>query len=83
MPSLWNWTGRPRILPGMVNEADQDWAFDIPSIIMHDLGDHHRASYEFFNGDDNRVAYWYNKAFGGALPPGHTNQSANMRFPMS
>ena len=58
MPSLWNWTGRPRILPGMVNEADQDWAFDIPSIIMHDLGDHHRASYEFFNGDDNRVAYW-------------------------
>lgn len=26
---------------------------------------------------------WHNKAFGGALPPGHTNQSANMRFPMS
>ncbi|MDU0348105.1 hypothetical protein [Actinomyces sp. MRS3W] len=57
-PSLWQWTGPSRFLPGMVDEADEDWGFDIPSIIMHDLGDHPRASYEFFTGDQGRIDYW-------------------------
>lgn len=56
--NLWTWTGPSRFLPGMVDEADAEWALDIPSIVMHDLGDHRRASYEFFTGDDGRVGYW-------------------------
>ncbi|RAX20655.1 MULTISPECIES: hypothetical protein [unclassified Actinomyces] len=57
-PHDWAWNGRPRFLPGMVEEADEDWAHDIPTIIMHDLGAHGRASYKFFTGDDGRVEYW-------------------------
>ncbi|RAX20657.1 MULTISPECIES: hypothetical protein [unclassified Actinomyces] len=58
MPSPWNWGTPSRFLPAMINEADEAWALDIPSIIMHDLGGHPYASYEFFSGDDGRVDYW-------------------------
>ncbi|MBE6475478.1 MAG: hypothetical protein E7Z95_07925 [Actinomyces succiniciruminis] len=56
--SLWAWEGPSRFFPGMIAEADEGWAYDIPSIILHDLGDHPSASYRFFSGDDARVEYW-------------------------
>ncbi|WP_136193867.1 hypothetical protein [Actinomyces procaprae] len=61
LPSPWTWYGPSRFLPNMINEADEGWAFDIPSIIMHDLGDHPSASNQFFSGNDSRVNYWVGK----------------------
>ena len=42
----------------MCDEADEDWALDVPSVIMHDLGTHPHAAHGFFTGDENRVPYW-------------------------
>ncbi|QHO91835.1 hypothetical protein CWT12_11690 [Actinomyces sp. 432] len=58
LPSPWEWYGPSRFLPDMINETDEGWAFDIPSIIMHDLGSHPSASYQFLSADDSRVSYW-------------------------
>ncbi|NDR53310.1 hypothetical protein [Actinomyces sp. 565] len=58
MQNLWNWGVPSRFLPGVIAEADEDWAYDIPAIIMHDLGSHPSASYQFLSADDSRVDYW-------------------------
>ncbi len=57
-PGSWGWTGPSRFLPAMCDEADEDWALDVPSVIMHDLGTHPNAAHGFFTGDENRVQYW-------------------------
>lgn len=58
LPSPWEWYGPSRFLPDMIDDADEGWAYDIPSIVMHNLALYYRPACEFFSADDRRVEYW-------------------------
>jgi len=58
LPSPWEWDGPSRFLPDMIDNADEGWAYDIPSIVMHNLALYYRPACEFFSADDRRVEYW-------------------------
>lgn len=45
-------------LSSVVDEADRIWMFDTPSVVLHALGDHGQAAYQFFNGNEYRLTYW-------------------------
>lgn len=54
----WTWYGPSRFLPAVVDEADEDWAFDTPSVVLHSLSGRPEAAFTFFNDDERRIEYW-------------------------
>ncbi|MBF0695806.1 hypothetical protein [Actinomyces bowdenii] len=53
--------GPSRFLPAMIDEGDAEWAFDVPTNLLHDLSIRPEASFEFFSADDSRSEYWVTK----------------------
>lgn len=62
-PYAWEWAGRSRFFPAVINESDQEWAFDTPSVMFRTLAHHPSAAYKFFDGGsgDERLEYWTKK----------------------
>lgn len=58
VPGGWMWLGPSRFLPAVIDEADEGWALDAPSVALHALSEHPTAAYTFFNDDAKRIKYW-------------------------